>query len=107
MDTDVHGFLGVTESRYPIVQQFSVLLEINTLVRRLTSIAFFKWLLLPAPMDTVGVGKIVGVRADPRGIFHVQLATKSFRLPTVLSTNACDLVHRRERICWVHLSPMV
>lgn len=58
---DMYGFLGVIEDRLPIVQHFSVLVELNTFLRRVTSIPAINKLFLPRATDKSGVGKILGV----------------------------------------------
>ena len=58
---DMHDFLKTLESRLPIVEQFSVLTELSTLLLKVSNIAWFKRLLIPSATDQSGVGKIIGV----------------------------------------------
>lgn len=58
---DVHGFLKTLESRLPIAEQFSVMVEVFTLLSTLSRIPWIKRLLIPQNTDTSGVGKILGV----------------------------------------------
>ncbi|EXJ89425.1 hypothetical protein A1O3_02492 [Capronia epimyces CBS 606.96] len=60
-DRDVHDFLYTIESQLPIVQHFSVITEINTLLERLTRIPWFRSLLLPSAADQIGIGRIMGI----------------------------------------------
>lgn len=58
---DVHSFLKTLESRLPIAEQFSVMVEFFTLLSMLSLIPWIKRLLIPQNTDTSGVGKILGV----------------------------------------------
>jgi hypothetical protein len=60
-DTDLHGFLATIETQLPIVQHFSVILELNTLLLRLCDIPFLKPLIAPRHTDKTGIGMIMGV----------------------------------------------
>lgn len=58
---DMHDFLQTLESRLPIVEQFSVLTEFNTLLVKLANIPWLKRWMIPSAADCSGVGKILGV----------------------------------------------
>lgn len=60
-DSDVHSFLYTIESQLPIVQHFSVILELNRILERLARVPFLKGLLLPSATDKTGIGRIMGV----------------------------------------------
>lgn len=58
---DMHDFLKTLESRLPIVEQFSVLTELSTLLAKLSTFPWIKKILIPSATDTSGVGRIIGV----------------------------------------------
>ncbi len=58
---DMHDFLKTLESRLPIVEQFSVLTEFNTLLVKLSNIDWIKRRIIPSAADPSGVGRILGV----------------------------------------------
>lgn len=58
---DMHDFLKTLESRLPIVEQFSILTEVNTVLRVLSSSAWLKSCLIPSANDHAGVGRILRV----------------------------------------------
>ncbi|KAL1847038.1 hypothetical protein Plec18170_008814 [Paecilomyces lecythidis] len=58
---DVYGFLATLESRLPIVENFSVLVELSGLLSMLSYIPYFKHWVLPKPTDEHGLGKILGI----------------------------------------------
>ena len=58
---DMHDFLKTLESRLPVVEQFSVLTEFNSLLLTLSNIDWVKKLLIPSAADHSGVGRILGV----------------------------------------------
>ncbi|RDL36198.1 Cytochrome P450 oxidoreductase [Venustampulla echinocandica] len=60
-DRDVHDFLFTIESQLPIVQHFSVIIEINTMVRNIMSFSWIKKALAPSARDKTGIGKIMGI----------------------------------------------
>ena len=59
------GFLQTLESRLPIVEQFSVLTELNTILSTLSKSNWVKRMLIPSAVDHSGVGRILGVSLDP------------------------------------------
>jgi hypothetical protein len=59
--TDVHGFIATLESRLPIVENFSVITELNTVLSLLSYIPAIKRLMLPQTTDSDGLGRILGV----------------------------------------------
>ncbi|KAL8781671.1 MAG: hypothetical protein Q9213_005888 [Squamulea squamosa] len=60
-ERDMYDFLQTLESRLPIVEQFSVLTELNTILVTLSNIGWLKKRLIPSPADRSGVGRILGV----------------------------------------------
>ena len=58
---DVYDFLKTLESRLPIVEQFSVLVEFSSLLSLLSSVPWIKRKIIPTATDSTGIGKIVGV----------------------------------------------
>lgn len=58
---DVYGFLATLESRLPIVEKFSVVVELSSLLSALSYIPYFEHYVLPQPTDKNGLGKILGV----------------------------------------------
>ena len=58
---DMHDFLQTLESRLPIVEQFSVITEFNTLLVKLSNIKWLKANLIPNAKDRSGVGKVLAV----------------------------------------------
>ena len=57
----MYDFLKTLESRLPIVEQFSVLTELNTLLLKISNIRWLKKNLIPSATDHSGVGRILGV----------------------------------------------
>ncbi|KAB2573396.1 Pisatin demethylase [Lasiodiplodia theobromae] len=60
-DADLFNFLSTIEMQLPIVQHFSVILELNDL---LAWVAKFKWLrrfIVPSSKDKKGIGMIMGI----------------------------------------------
>lgn len=58
---DMHDFLKTLESRLPVVEQFSVLTELTTLLVKLSNFVWLKRALIPSATDKSGVGRIIGV----------------------------------------------
>lgn len=61
-DSDVYGFLKTIETQLPIVQHFSVFLELNDIFLQFMNIPWLKKLLAPSANDKAGIGMIMGVR---------------------------------------------
>lgn len=61
-DSDVFNFLATIETQLPIVQHFSVILEINTLILRIMDFSWLKKMMAPSARDKTGIGVIMGVR---------------------------------------------
>ena len=59
--SDVFNFLETLESRLPIVEKFTVLVEINTLISFIAATPLLNRV-LPQPTDKDGIGRITGVR---------------------------------------------
>ncbi|KAL0257598.1 hypothetical protein SLS55_008412 [Diplodia seriata] len=77
-DSDRFNFLATIETQLPIVQHFSVILELNDL---LAWAAKFKWLrrlIVPSSQDKKGIGMIMGVRflKCPSTIYELELITR-------------------------------
>lgn len=60
-DSDVHKFLATIETQLPIVQHFSIILELNTVLLRLAEIPWLKKFIVPSARDETGIGRIMGV----------------------------------------------
>ncbi|KAB8342828.1 hypothetical protein FH972_022426 [Carpinus fangiana] len=60
-DSDVFNFLRTIEMQLPIVQHFSVFLELNELLLRAVRIPFLKKYILPSAKDKSGIGVIMGI----------------------------------------------
>lgn len=60
-DSDKYDFLAAVERANIIVQHFSVLLELNSMLYYLSKIPYLGRLLQPNPADQSGVGRILGV----------------------------------------------
>lgn len=58
---DLFQFLQTIETQLPIVQHFSVILELNSLLRRLVAIPFLTPFITPSARDKSGIGVIMGV----------------------------------------------
>lgn len=61
-DSDVYGFLKTIETQLPIVQHFSVFLELNEILLHFMNIPWLKKLMAPSATDKTGIGMIMGVR---------------------------------------------
>lgn len=66
-DSDVFSFLATIETQLPIVQHFSVILELNTLLLKMMDFPWLKRLILPSARDKKGVGVIMRVRMSYPG----------------------------------------
>ena len=60
-DSDKYGFLETVERGSSVCQQFSVLLELNSLLYYLSKIPMIGPRLMPQASDTSGVGRLMGV----------------------------------------------
>ncbi|EZF33938.1 hypothetical protein H109_05523 [Trichophyton interdigitale MR816] len=60
-DSDVSDFLKTIESQLPIVQHFSVIIEINDLLHWLVGLPFMRRLIVPSSQDKSGIGIIMGI----------------------------------------------
>lgn len=58
---DLFQFLQTIETQLPIVQHFSVILELNALLRKLVAIPFLVPFITPSARDKSGIGVIMGV----------------------------------------------
>lgn len=61
-DGDVYNFLRTIETQLPILQHFSVFLELNNILLQLVSIPWLKKFFAPSVTDKAGIGMIMGVR---------------------------------------------
>ncbi|TQV97454.1 benzoate 4-monooxygenase cytochrome P450 [Cordyceps javanica] len=60
-DSDKHNFIATIEMQLPIVQHFSVLLFLNTLLRLVSAVPFMRRLVVPSSADKMGIGTIMGL----------------------------------------------
>lgn len=58
---DMFSFLKTIETQLPIVQHFTVIHEVNTLLQRLADVPWLKRLIAPSSRDLTGIGVIMGV----------------------------------------------
>ena len=58
--SDVHGFLKIVRERLPIVEAFSVLTELSTLLRLMSYVPGLERL-IPNPRDKSGIGRVMRV----------------------------------------------
>lgn len=58
---DMFSFLKTIETQLPIVQHFTIIHEVNTLIRWLADVPWVKRLIVPSSRDLTGVGVIMGV----------------------------------------------
>ncbi|KAF2770173.1 putative P450 monooxygenase [Teratosphaeria nubilosa] len=61
---DLFNFLRTIETQLPIVQHFSVVLEINSLLRALVKLPILKHLITPSAKDNSGIGVIMGLSRE-------------------------------------------
>jgi hypothetical protein len=109
-DTDKFNFLATIETQLPIVQHFSVILELNTWLSRAASIKWLNKLLVPSHTDKTGIGMIMGVRKSntfdvlPHSTYGFANCAQSCR--SRLLRPDSDSTPRRKRTCWDLLSPV-
>lgn len=60
-DTDKHNFIATIETQLPIVQHFSVILSLNTVLRWIAMIPPLRRLVVPSSQDKNGIGLVMGV----------------------------------------------
>ncbi|SMY20399.1 unnamed protein product [Zymoseptoria tritici ST99CH_1A5] len=61
---DLFNFLQTIETQLPIVQHFSVILELNTLLRTLVKVPFLRPFITPSARDKSGIGVIMGLSRE-------------------------------------------
>jgi hypothetical protein len=74
-DDDVYDFLSTVENMVPIVHQFSVILELNTILLRIMNVPCLKKLIAPSTTDKSGIGKVLGVGLCPFLLFNARELT--------------------------------
>lgn len=60
-DSDRFDFLAIVQRGNAVCQQFSVLLELNSLMYYLAKLPIIGAMIIPRPSDKSGVGRIMGV----------------------------------------------
>lgn len=60
-DMDKHNFIATIETQLPIVQHFSVILSLNTVLRWVAMIPPLRRLVVPSSLDKNGIGLVMGV----------------------------------------------
>ncbi|KAF2147000.1 uncharacterized protein K452DRAFT_314252 [Aplosporella prunicola CBS 121167] len=60
-DADKFGFLATIESQLPIVQHFSVILELNNVLAWAAKFKFLRPFIVPSAADKKGIGMIMGI----------------------------------------------
>jgi hypothetical protein len=109
-DTDKFNFLATIETQLPIVQHFSVILELNTWLSRAANIKWLGKYLVPSHTDKTGIGMIMGVRKSNtsnvlrHGTFTFADFAQSCRNRS--SRLDSDSTPRRKRTCWDPSSPV-
>ena len=109
-DTDKFNFLATIETQLPIVQHFSVILELNTWLSRAANIKWLRKLLVPSHTDKTGIGMIMGVREHDafyvlcRGTSGFTDCAQSCRSRS--SRLDSDSTPRRKKTCWDPSSPV-
>jgi hypothetical protein len=68
---DLFQFLETIETQLPLVQHFSVILELNNLLRKLVQIPFLGPLITPSARDKSGIGVIMGVCSDDLNLGYI------------------------------------
>ncbi|KAK2051337.1 putative benzoate 4-monooxygenase cytochrome P450 [Colletotrichum caudatum] len=58
-DTEKYNFIGTIEAQLPIVQHFSVILVLNSVLRLLSSVPVLRRLVVPTANDRSGIGIII------------------------------------------------
>ncbi|EGX93310.1 benzoate 4-monooxygenase cytochrome P450, putative [Cordyceps militaris CM01] len=60
-DSDKHNFIATIEMQVPIVQHFSVLLALSTLLKWASAVPLLRGLVVPSAADKTGIGIIMGL----------------------------------------------
>lgn len=60
-DSDKHNFIATIEKQLPIVQHFSVILSLNTILRWVSMIPSLRRLVVPSSKNKTGIGLVMGV----------------------------------------------
>lgn len=63
-DTDKHDFIATIETQLPIVQHFSVILSLNTVLQWISAVPILRTFVVPSPADKSGIGVIMKVRSN-------------------------------------------
>ncbi|GME66327.1 Pisatin demethylase [Neofusicoccum parvum] len=60
-DADKFSFLATIETQLPIVQHFSVILELNSLLSWASKLSWLRKFIVPSSRDKTGIGMIMGI----------------------------------------------
>lgn len=72
-DMDKHSFIATIETQLPIVQHFSVILSLNTVLRWVAMIRPLRRLVVPSSLDKNGIGLVMGVRYCRLATIHLPI----------------------------------
>ena len=86
--SDLHDFLKIVRERLPIVEAFSVLTELCTLLKVISYVPGIK-LLIPNPRDRSGIGRVMKV--NPQSPYGVLLKAHFPRLRKTSWKNGCQI----------------
>ena len=90
---DMFSFLQTIEQQLPIVQHFSVVLELNTIIRKIVDVPWLKPYIAPSARDTKGIGVIMGVSKGSKPVEGAP--TTLIRLDAKLRSTDLPWCHRR------------
>ena len=97
---DMFSFLKTIETQLPIVQHFTIIHEVNTLIQRLANVPWLKRLIAPSPRDCTGIGVIMGVsRSSKIKIWISRSRAASHRSAEHSSTSVMQKGLSLEKIC--------
>ncbi|PQE17969.1 pisatin demethylase protein [Rutstroemia sp. NJR-2017a WRK4] len=82
-DSDKFNFIATIEQQLPIVQHFSVILCLNTLLKWISDIQLFRWMVVPSSADNTGIGLIMGLSRD---VIHERLKSPELQKHDMLGS---------------------
>ncbi|PQE22872.1 pisatin demethylase protein [Rutstroemia sp. NJR-2017a BBW] len=90
-DSDQFNFIATIEQQLPIVQHFSVILRLNTLLRWISDIPIFRWMVVPSSADNTGIGLIMGQKLTQdsqlsRDVIHERLKSPELQKHDMLGS---------------------
>lgn len=100
--SDVYNFLSTIERQLPIVQHFSVIIEINTFVERILRWKWLKSKVAPKATDKTGTGMIMGVSRNLDKYLAQVYTIQPSRYPRRRSMRGFNLMQSLVKTCWRH-----